>query len=132
MHSVVITPLYAALIAIVFVILSVRTLRLRRRFSVAIGSGEEPALARAARAHANCAEYVPIALLLILFMELRFGTGIWIHAFGSTLLVGRIVHAFGISQVTEDYRFRVAGMALTFTVIIGTSLRLIYGFFANA
>ena len=120
-----ITPIYAAVIALAFVFLSVRTLRLRHRYSVAIGSGEQPLLARAARAHANYAEYVPFALLLIYFLELSIGPGLRIHALCALLVVGRLVHAFGISQVEENFRYRVVGMVLTFTVIISASLSIL-------
>ncbi len=132
MEQLLVTPLYAAIIALLFVALSVRTLRLRRRFAVAIGAGAEPLLERAARAHANFAEYVPISLLLIAFTELAYGSAAWIHALGATLLAGRLTHAYGISQVKEDFRFRVAGMALTFTVIITSSLLVIFGYVAHA
>ncbi len=119
------TPIYAAIIALIYVALSVRALRLRHRFKVGIGDGEQPLLARAVRAHANFAEYVPIALLLIYFIEISGFAAIWVHALGAALLLGRFVHAYGISQVEEDYRFRVVGMALTLTVIIAASLILI-------
>ena len=120
-----VTPLYAALIGLIFTMLSIRTLRLRRRLGVAIGPGEEPILLKAVRAHGNFAEYVPIALLLMIFTELRTEGTLLIHALGSLLLVGRLTHAYGISQLKENYRFRVAGMAMTFTVIITCSLRLL-------
>ena len=54
-----ITPLYAAIIALIFVVLSFRTLLLRRRLGIAIGTGENPILTRAIRVHSNFAEYVP-------------------------------------------------------------------------
>ena len=114
-----------AIIALIFVSLSVRALRLRHRFKVGIGDGEQPLLTRAVRAHANFAEYVPIALLLIYFVEVAGSAAIWIHALCAPLLLGRLVHAYGISQVKEDFRFRVVGMALTLTVIIVASLALI-------
>ena len=66
-----ITPVYAAIFAIIFVLLSVRTLRERRKARVAVGGGGNIQLLRAARAHANFAEYTPFALLLITFMELK-------------------------------------------------------------
>ena len=47
-----VAPIYAALIALLFVALSVRTLRLRHRFAVAVGTGGERELERAIRAHA--------------------------------------------------------------------------------
>ena len=120
-----ITPVYAALIALLFVALSVRALRLRHRFSVAVGSGGEPELERAIRAHANCAEYVPIALLLVFFLEVTTELAVWIHLLGARLLLGRLVHAYGISQVRENFAFRILGMAMTFTVIVGAAAALL-------
>ncbi len=64
-----VTPIYAAVLALVFVGLSVRTIRLRRRARIAVGDGGDPRLARAMRVHTNFAEYVPLALLLIYFAE---------------------------------------------------------------
>ena len=123
-----ITPLYAAIIALLFVLLSVRTLLLRRKLKVAIGHGDQPRLERATRAHANFAEYVPIALLLIYFLEVSSVSGPLIHILCVLLLVGRISHAYGVSQVEEDYRYRVFGMALTFTAIISAALRIVVAY----
>lgn len=120
-----IVSLYAAVLAVIFVVLSVRTLRLRRRLQIAIGDGSNPAMIRAVRAHSNFAEYVPLALLLIYFSELAQAPPWALHALCSCLLVGRVSHAFGISQANENFAFRVAGMALTFTTILGAAAYLI-------
>ena len=45
-----------------------------------------------------------------------------LHALGLALLTGRCVHALGVSRADEDYRLRVAGMALTFSAIVGAAL----------
>ncbi len=119
------TPLYAAIAALILVALSVRTLLLRRRYKVAIGSGENPVLERAIRAHGNFAEYVPIALLLLFFLELAGSSDLIVHGLGLLLILGRSLHAYGVSQVNENYAFRVAGMAMTFTVIASIALLLI-------
>jgi len=123
-----ITPAYAAIFAFIFIALSVRTLRLRRQLRVAIGHGNEPKLERAARAHANFAEYVPISILLIYFLEIHTVSSIWIHLLCTVLLVGRIVHAYGVSQVSEDHRYRLTGMSLTFAVIISVSIGILWGY----
>ncbi len=123
-----ITPLYAALIALIFVVLSVRTLFLRRRLGIAIGTGEDPALTRAMRVHSNFAEYVPLALILFYFLEAETGADLWIHVLGVSLIIGRLLHAYGVSQVEENYRFRVAGMILTLGSIISASTRLIVSY----
>ena len=56
-------PAYAALLALLFIALSIRTIRARRAHKVAIGTGGHAAVERAMRVHANFAEYVPLALL---------------------------------------------------------------------
>lgn len=128
LETALITPLYAALIALLLVVLSVRTLRLRHKLRVAIGDGDHPQLARAARAHANFCEYVPVALLLIFFSELQGGAAALIHGLCLALLVGRLSHAYGVSQTRENFTFRIVGMALTFTVILGATVRLLLGY----
>jgi len=120
-----ITPVYAAAFGLLFVALSIRTIRLRRRLRVAIGPGEDPVLARAVRAHSNFAEYVPFALLLVYFLETGSDAGAWIHLLCVALLAGRLVHAFGLSRVDENYSYRTAGMTLTFAVIVSASLGLL-------
>lgn len=112
------TPAYAALLAVLFVALSVRTVRLRRRLGIAIGDAGQPRLLRAMRVHANFAEYVPFALLLVAFVELQAAPSWLVHALGATLLGGRLLHAFGVSREPERFGYRVAGMALTFSVML--------------
>lgn len=121
-----VTPLYAALLGLVFVALSIRTIRLRRRYRVGVGDGNHAELQRAARVHANFAEYVPLALLLIYFAEAGGGPLLLIHALAVALLCGRLLHAYGVSQVKENYRYRTIGMVLTFSVIIMVSLFLMF------
>jgi len=123
-----VTPIYAAISGFVFVALSVRTRLLRRRLGVGIGDGDQLILKRAVRVHSNYAEYVPLSLILLYFLENQVRTSLLIHVLCSALLIGQITHAFGVSQVKENYRYRVSGMALTFTVIISASLGLMIGY----
>ncbi|WP_421869681.1 MAPEG family protein [Motiliproteus sp.] len=116
-----ITPLYAGLLALLFVGLSVRTLLLRRKLRVAVGDGGDKALLRAMRVHANFVEYVPISLILIAMLELSQISPVVVHALGLCLLLGRLSHAYGVSQLKEDFRFRVFGMALTFAALVSAA-----------
>ncbi len=118
-------PVYASLLAVLFVILSVRTIRARRSLRIGIGHAENPAMLRAMRVHANFAEYVPFALILIYFVESAPARPILVHALGAALLLGRLSHAFGVSREPEDFRFRVFGMVLTFTVILVSAAYLL-------
>lgn len=121
--------LYAALLALLYVVLSVRTLQLRRRLRIAIGDAGSTEMLRAMRVHSNFAEYVPLSLLLVYFTELSDAPSVLVHALGVCLLVGRLSHAFGVSQPKENFKFRVFGMALTFTALGVSSayLLLLYG-----
>jgi uncharacterized membrane protein YecN with MAPEG domain len=116
---------YAALLALLFVALSIRTLRLRRRLGIAIGDAGSEAMLRAMRAHANFAEYAPLSLLLLFFVESSGAAPLFVHALGAGMLLGRLSHAFGVSRVRENFAFRVAGMALTLTPMIASALYLL-------
>ncbi len=119
-----IVPFYAAVLALVLVALSVRVIGLRRRKGVALGTRRDIELVRATRAHANFVEYVPMALLLLSFVEMIYPPQ-FVHVLGIALIVGRLAHAYGVSREPEDFRYRVTGMSLTFTVLAGASLLII-------
>jgi uncharacterized membrane protein YecN with MAPEG domain len=119
------TPIYAAILGLGFVGLSFLTLRLRRQNKIALGDGGNPQLLRAIRVHSNFAEYVPIALILI-YMTESIGAPIYlIHFLGISLLIGRLSHAWGVSQENENFKFRVFGMIATFNAIIVSSLYIL-------
>lgn len=120
-----IVPLYASLLALLFVALSIRTLRMRHKLKVSLGDAGNEALLRAVRVHSNFAEYVPIALLVLILVETSGASPVITNALAICLVAGRISHAYGVSQTKENFRFRVAGMAMTFTSIIGASLALL-------
>ena len=122
-----VTPLYAAVLALMFVAMSVRTLRLRRQLRIAVGDKGDQQMLRAMRVHANFAEYVPFSLLLIYMFETRSGTGVLIHALCVCLIVGRFSHAYGLSRVEEDYRYRVFGMSMTFTALAVSAIGILAG-----
>lgn len=120
-----ILPLYAALLALLFIYLSSRVIGVRRGVGVAVGDGGSPELLRTMRVHANWAEYVPISLMLIGLVEVQGAPTALVHALGLALLLARLSHAFGVSQMVENFRFRVGGMVGTLSVIGVSSLWLL-------
>ena len=64
------TSLYAAVLTLLFVALSFRGIGRRCAYGIPIEVTGNSALERAERVHANFAEYVPQALLLMLLVEL--------------------------------------------------------------
>lgn len=126
-----VTPFYAALLALVFFWLSVRTIKLRRQLKIAIGAGGNPTLHRAMRVQGNFAEYVPLTLLLLFLLELQGARFLILHVLGICLLLGRLAHARGVSQEKEDYRYRVFGMLMTFTALVGSATGLLVLYILN-
>ena len=115
-----ITPIYAALLAGLFLWLSIRVILVRRSERVSLGDGGNRDLERRIRAQGNCAEYAPMGLILILLAELQGGPGWVIHLLGITLVLGRVMHGLALSA--KQYALRVPGMALTLIVIAAAAL----------
>ena len=123
-----VTGIYAALGALLIVVLAIRVVWLRNKEKVGIGAGGNERLARAIRAHANAVEYLPTALLLLLILDL-VGTEPWLlHLLGIVLIVVRVVHALGLSSNAGYSVVRLLGMVLTLTVIIAMIALLLWRF----
>ena len=112
-----ITATYAVPLALLFLVISARVIIYRRTGRIALGDGGDAGLLRRMRVQANFAEYTPFALILLGLSESLTAPPLLLHLCGSALLLGRIVHAAGVSRAPEDFRLRVAGSALTLTVI---------------
>ena len=125
---VLIVPFYAGLLALFYIVLSLRVVRIRRQEKVAVGDGDSMRLRRAIRVHGNFAEYVPLALLLLTFVEMQAASLTTVHVLCIMLLIGRVVHAYGVSHEKEDYRLRAAGMLLTFAAIAASAVILVGSF----
>ncbi len=120
-----ITPIYAALLSLVFILLSIKVVNTRRVAKVAIGDGRNALLQRAIAVHNNFAQYAPLSLLLIYFCELEHAPQLLVHALGFSLLISRLVHAYGVSQPTENFRLRTFGIVTNFTVLAIAALYLL-------
>ena len=120
--------LYASLLVLLYLVLTFRTILLRRKLGAALGDAGDKALQRAIRAHANFAEYVPLALVLLILVEGSGANGWMVHALGAALLLGRLLHASGISRVREPLPLRVVGMVLTMTCLLVSSVYLLLVF----
>ena len=128
----IVTAIYSVLIALLFVLLAARVIRYRRANLISLGDGDDKILLRRVRAHANCAEYAPIGLLLLACAESLSGHPFLLHVVGSMLLVGRVLHAYGVSGPKMNLRLRTAGMVLTFLAIVGGVIATIGQLIATA
>lgn len=121
-----ITALYASLLALIFLALSIRVIGFRRVVRIGLGDGGDAALLRRVRVHANFAEYVPLCLILIGLAESLRAPTVLLHALGGLLLAARISHAYGVSRQPETFAWRVSGMVGTLTAIGGAAAFCLY------
>ncbi len=121
-----IVAIYGSLLGLLFIYLSIRTVKFRRREQVDYGLGEGKELARAVRAHANFTEYVPLALILLLVLEHTAFPHWAMHILGGLLVLGRCLHAWGFTRNPGTSFGRVTGTLFTWGVILITSLANLY------
>lgn len=113
-----ITPIYAALLAFIFIGLSLLVISRRRSVDARFGDDGDASLLRRMRVQSNFAEYVPFCLLLMALAELQNLPGWVVHLAGMSLLTGRLVHAFGVGRAPEITGSRTVGLTLTFAAMI--------------
>ncbi len=70
------------------------------------------------RAHANFIEYVPMALILLGLLELSGLGATWLWIAGGTLLLGRVLHAVGLSRSSGVSFGRFWGILLTWASLV--------------
>ena len=122
------TLFYAGLTGLLLLVLSMRVVALRRRHHVGVGSGDKPDLELAVRCHANFCEYVPLALILLLTLELSGAVAGWLlHALGIALVVGRVLHGFfGLNRSAGTTQGRFIGTLLTWLMLLVAALIAIW------
>lgn len=81
-----VSALYAVLGALLLIKFSFDVVRLRTLYRVSYGDGGFSELQSAIRIHGNAVEYIPAALILLLFMEMN-GAETWmVHICGLLLI----------------------------------------------
>jgi uncharacterized membrane protein YecN with MAPEG domain len=126
-----ITALYASLAGLLIVVLGLRTAFGRRASKIGIGDGNDDLLMRRMRVHGNAVENIPIALILLGLLEINMGHPILLHALGATLLVGRLLHVWGLSSSAGVSFGRMYGMLLTWGMILACALVNLYTVLMN-
>lgn len=120
--TVAITLLYAGLLGLIYLGLTIRVIRFRGRHQVGIGDGGHGDLARAIRVHANFGEYVPLLLVLMGLIEATGGPAWALHAIGIVLVVGRLGHAYGLGGTEGASVGRAVGAGGTMVLLLVCSV----------
>jgi hypothetical protein len=120
-----ITTLYAALLALLFIVLAGVVVRGRLRHKIDLGAGARGELEQQIRAHANLAEYAPVFLILLLLAELGGAAAGLLHAMGATFVIARVMHAAGLNRARGESFGRYWGTVLTWLLIVALAVYLL-------
>ncbi|BAK11602.1 inner membrane protein YecN [Pantoea ananatis AJ13355] len=116
-----ISALYVVIGALLIMKFTLNVVRFRRQHHVAFGDGGHHDLNRAIRIHGNAVETIPLALLLLITLEMN-GADVWmVHLTGIVFFVGRFLHAYGLRN--DVMSGRKYGMMLT---LFGLSVMVIF------
>jgi uncharacterized membrane protein YecN with MAPEG domain len=117
-HALGIAASYIAALIVLGVVLAVRVIAVRRAQKIGLGDGEDRVLRRRIRAHGNFSEYAPLLMIVLVALPL-LGAKEWlVHLVGLTGLLGRTLHAIGISNTGGSSLPRVGGMILTLAALL--------------
>ncbi len=116
MNTVSLTLFFAACCALLQCALTVFVIIRRAQTGIDLMDGGDQKLLRRIRAHGNFSETAPMALLLMLLLEMNGLGSTWLIAFGVMLLLGRILHAQSLLTNNAAWSRR-GGMVLTLSVI---------------
>ena len=125
-----ITLLYTSLITILAIFLAFRVGVTRGKTNTLLGEGDSAELLQSIRSHGNLIEHAPLALMLLLLLEMQ-GIADWkLHLLGSSFFLFRILHAYGLSISRESTPYRVVGALGSWVLMLGMSAYGLYVYLA--
>jgi uncharacterized protein len=123
-----ITALYAGLVGVLLIVLAALVSLQRRRHKVGLGDGGNRELQRAIRVHGNAVEWAVPAVLLLLVAELNRAPSLLLHACGIAIVVGRLLHAVGLSRSAGISFGRFVGSGLSWGALALLALWSVWAF----
>lgn len=115
-----ITPIYISILGFIFIVFTIRVALYRIKNKILIGNGDDAEMLRLIRGQGNFIETVPMALFLLITMEILGASNIWLHLLGLGLVLARISHYIGLTEIGSR-SFRTLGMAFTFLNVLISS-----------
>jgi len=105
--------LYAGILGLMNIVLAVLAGRLRGSTGISVGDGGNSELTVAMRRHGNFSEFVPLALILLVLLEIAGVASTAIYVLGGLLVLARVCHAIGIKANSMQNSLRIVGAAVT-------------------
>lgn len=117
---------YAAILGLLFVPFTMYVGLYRAKHRILLQDGGDQELARRIRAQGNFIETVPLAIILIILMDINGASATWLHALGSVLVASRVIHYVTIATNPGNTVPRALGMVGTLGVYLAAAGWLLF------
>ena len=112
-----ITALYGGILALIVIALAINVTVHRVKLQVPLGDGGNAQMRRMIRLHGNAAEYIPLAVALMLIYEINGGWRTALQIIGVALVAGRLLQTAGMWGTEMPGFGRGTGQTLTWLAI---------------
>lgn len=112
-----VTAIYASILALWIIKLTLDVVKQRRKHKVSYGNGNVDELMIVKAAHENAIEAIPFFLILLFCFEYNSQLTWLVHLIGIVFIIGRVLHSKGMLS-KNNFKPRVLGMQITLGIMI--------------
>jgi uncharacterized membrane protein YecN with MAPEG domain len=120
-----VTAVYALPLAVIFLVHFFRIAGMRQALGVAMGDGGNTQLQTRIRCHGNFIEWVPMVLIAMMLAEGNGAPAMYLHASGALLVLGRLIHPFGMKADQASNPLRFAGNTMNILALVNAAVCII-------
>ena len=122
-----VTPVYALLVALIWLVLWFRVRNRRAALKQSIGDGGDAELHLRIRQHGNCQEWAVFLLIMMIVAEGSGVSALWLHVSGVLLVLGRVAHPFGLHTEKSGTPLRYVGNSTNLVALLILMLSITAG-----
>jgi len=126
LHMPMVSALCAGLLIILHTVLLILVIKKRAQHEQGIGDGGHADLELAIRRHGNLVENAPMFIIALALLELYSGAVLSVSVLGYAFVIGRMLHAIGLSKNGETNVPRFLGATTTMLCNFGVGGFLVY------
>ena len=124
-----ITNLLVASMFLLFFRISIETIKVRKKYQVSLGHGDNKYVAKAVSAHSNFVSYVPFMLIMFYLVEVSGEfPKVLLGGVALAFFVGRLLHFIAFRN-KMNFKLRTLGMHLTVWPMVFLAACHLYLFF---
>ncbi len=116
------TAIYALPLGAIYFALWMGVSSKRAALKVSIGDGGDKDLLLRIRRHGNFVDWVPMVLITMMLAEGVGAPAMWLHISGVLLVLGRLVHPFGLKIDNAGHPLRYIGNSANLLALLNAMI----------